>query len=360
MAKRNRNDSARARRRERRKEERSLAEAARDKNCSNKVFPDANTNSKKNNEKQNRHTMKRTSLTSSCGSISSDATSVTEALSSCDSSSSSTCSIPEPKRKTTAQHENLKCNHTKQQKQCRKNKKTSPRSKAKKQQKSSPSKLTVEVEDVSEAEKSRYVAIDCEMVGVGPYGYRSALARVSIVNWEGDVIIDKYVKVEEEVTDYRTFVSGITEADLQSDDALTFDECRALVLDTLQEKIVVGHALKNDFDVLRIHHEWHMIRDTARYEPFMKAHPTEEGALMAKKLKDLSRDKLGLVIQEDGKEHDSIEDATAAMELYIKHRRKWEKAVAWKANKTKMILEQQRQQMYEMYAPAVSVPIQAR
>jgi len=349
MVKRTRNDSARARRRERRKEERRQAEAA--------VKPNANVNNKENNAKQNRPIMKRTSITSSCGSVSSDATSVTEALSSCDSSSSSSCSTPEPKRKTTAQHENQKYNHTKQQKQRRKNKKASPRKpKAKKQQKSSPSKLTVEVEDISDAEKARYVAIDCEMVGVGPYGYRSALARVSIVNWEGDVIIDRYVKVEEEVTDYRTFVSGITEADLQSDDALTFDECRSLVLDTLQEKIVVGHALKNDFDVLRIHHEWHMIRDTARYEPFMKAHPTEEGVLIAKKLKELSRDKLGLVIQEDGKEHDSIEDATAAMELYIKHRRKWEKAVAWKANKTKMILEQQRQQLYEMYAPAASVP----
>lgn len=56
----------------------------------------------------------------------------------------------------------------------------------------------------------KYVAIDCEMVGVGPDGETSALARVSIVNFHGAVVLDTYVKPMEKVTDYRTFVSGIT------------------------------------------------------------------------------------------------------------------------------------------------------
>ena len=366
---RNRTGSARARRRERRKQERRQAEVA-NKVVLNDVYAretrKKSIKSMEGKKSYSRPAVKRISLCSAC----SDTTSATEALSLCDSSSSSCCT-PEPKRKTTAQQKmpGSRRNDRMQQhqaNQCRKNKNAAPKSKTKKQQKFSPSKLTVEVEEVSKSEKDRYVAIDCEMVGVGPYGYRSALARVSIVNWEGDVIIDKYVKVEEEVTDYRTFVSGITEADLQSNDAVSFDECRALVLSTIHDKIVVGHALKNDFDALRIHHEWHMIRDTARYEPFMKVHPTEEGILMAKKLKDLARDKLGLIIQEDGKEHDSIVDATAAMELYIKHRRKWEKAVEWKVNKTRQIIEQQHSQMYEMLcankhaaAESVHVPVQA-
>jgi len=198
------------------------------------------------------------------------------------------------------------------------------------------------VESISEEEKSRYVAIDCEMVGCGPGGYRSALARVSIVNWDGDVILDKYVRVEEEVTDYRTFVSGITASDITSSDAISFDECRALALQAIEDKIVVGHGLKSDFEVLQIRHEWHLIRDTARYQPFMKEHHSIEGLLVPKKLKELARDKLGLIIQQDGQQHDSIEDATAAMELYIKHRRKWEKAVEWKLNKTRSIMEQQQ------------------
>src|SRR5699024_8434209 len=53
------------------------------------------------------------------------------------------------------------------------------------------------------------VAIDCEMVGAGFAGNHSLLARVSIVNLFGHCIYDKFVKPLEEVTDYRTEVSGI-------------------------------------------------------------------------------------------------------------------------------------------------------
>jgi RNA exonuclease 4 len=48
------------------------------------------------------------------------------------------------------------------------------------------------------------------MVGVGPDGVESALARVSIVNFFGHPVLDKFVKTKERVTDYRTEVSGIT------------------------------------------------------------------------------------------------------------------------------------------------------
>lgn len=51
--------------------------------------------------------------------------------------------------------------------------------------------------------------MDCEMVGVGPKGEDSIVARVSIVNQFGKCVYDKYVKPTEKVTDYRTAVSGI-------------------------------------------------------------------------------------------------------------------------------------------------------
>ncbi|KAJ1533275.1 3'-5' exonuclease, partial [Nowakowskiella sp. JEL0078] len=61
----------------------------------------------------------------------------------------------------------------------------------------------------------RYVALDCEMVGVGPGGFQSVLARVSIVNMYGHVLLDRYVKPLEQVVDYRTAVSGITPGNLK-------------------------------------------------------------------------------------------------------------------------------------------------
>ncbi len=56
--------------------------------------------------------------------------------------------------------------------------------------------------------------MDCEMVGVGPDGIESALARVSIVNYSGGVVLDEYVRPQEPITNYRTWVSGIRPEDM--------------------------------------------------------------------------------------------------------------------------------------------------
>lgn len=56
---------------------------------------------------------------------------------------------------------------------------------------------------------SAVVALDCEMVGTGPGGCCSELARCSIVDYHGNVLYDKYVQPGQPVTDYRTPWSGI-------------------------------------------------------------------------------------------------------------------------------------------------------
>jgi len=60
----------------------------------------------------------------------------------------------------------------------------------------------------------RYVGIDCEMVGVGPDGTEDILARVSLVNFYGNVLSDVYVVPMQRVTDWRTIHSGIRPADV--------------------------------------------------------------------------------------------------------------------------------------------------
>lgn len=54
------------------------------------------------------------------------------------------------------------------------------------------------------------------MVGVGPEGSESTLARVSIVNYHGATVLDRFVRPRERVTDYRTWVSGVREEDLRN------------------------------------------------------------------------------------------------------------------------------------------------
>lgn len=52
------------------------------------------------------------------------------------------------------------------------------------------------------------------MVGVGADGKESSLARVSIVNYHGAVLLDEIVRQRERVVDFRTEWSGIRPADL--------------------------------------------------------------------------------------------------------------------------------------------------
>jgi len=166
----------------------------------------------------------------------------------------------------------------------------------------------------------RYLAIDCEMVGTGPNGKQSALARISIVNWELEVVFDTYVQVMDRVTDYRTPVSGIRAKHLKGKNAMNFRKCHQRVADLLAGKIVVGHGLENDFEALRLYHPEDQIRDTALYRPLQRFH---NGKWRARKLRELVRDCVGKDDFQEG-EHDSIQDARAVMELFHIFHGKWE------------------------------------
>jgi RNA exonuclease 4 len=211
-----------------------------------------------------------------------------------------------------------------------------------KKQKREPEDPVMKVEsemNLSEEEKRKYVALDCEMVGSGYRGKRSVLARVTIVDWNHNVLFDEYVKPEYPVTDYRTFVSGIT-PEILDQAQLDLHSCRQQVSEILKGRILVGHALKNDMRALGISHPWQMMRDTAKYEPFMKAR-FDDGILWPQSLKTLSKNKLRRDIQVTGKAHCPVEDAVSAMDLYKVARHKWEQAMDYKIQKT---LEIERRQ----------------
>jgi RNA exonuclease 4 len=62
----------------------------------------------------------------------------------------------------------------------------------------------------------KYLALDCEMVGVGIDGVESSLARVSLVNYHGVVMLDEFVRQRERVVDWRTEFSGVREGDMRN------------------------------------------------------------------------------------------------------------------------------------------------
>lgn len=113
------------------------------------------------------------------------------------------------------------------------------------------------------------LAIDCEMVGVGPEGSESTLARVSIVNYHGALVLDRFVRPREKVTDYRTWVSGVREEDLRNGEsewhypfpvlmvvgtAPSFVDVQKEVAALIKDRILIGHAISNDTDASHFPH----------------------------------------------------------------------------------------------------------
>lgn len=176
---------------------------------------------------------------------------------------------------------------------------------------------------VLSAEERRYVALDCEMVGVGADGVRSALAQVVVVDWAGRVLYMRYVRPQEPVTDYRTHVSGIRPEHLVPGVAQDFHTVQREVAALLQGRILVGHGLDNDLKCLMLGHPRKAIRDTAKYRPFCYL---KVNKWRPRRLKQLAATRLGLTIQEG--EHEPAEDARAALALYRAVRIEWEAEAA--------------------------------
>lgn len=163
------------------------------------------------------------------------------------------------------------------------------------------------------------VAIDCEMVGTGPKGHVSSLARCSIVNYNGDVLYDS-TSFPCHIVDYRTRWSGIRKQHMVN--ATPFKIARSQILKILTGKIVVGHAIHNDFKALQYFHPKSLTRDTSHIPLLNRKADCPENATMS--LKRLTKKLLDRDIQVGKSGHSSVEDAQATMELYKLVEVEWE------------------------------------
>ena len=162
------------------------------------------------------------------------------------------------------------------------------------------------------------LALDCEMVeGVS---IEHMLARVSLVDYDGRIVYDAYVKPTEKVTDYRTSITGLTKEILSRRGEL-FDVVRSRVVDLLKGKIVVGHAIHHDFEALRMERpEEHLVRDTCLFPPLR---PPKRKSTPSLRL--LAEYWLEKVVQAES--HSSVEDARTAMSLYKRFQDDWDRTI---------------------------------
>lgn len=163
----------------------------------------------------------------------------------------------------------------------------------------------------------RVYALDCEMVLTNDE--KHSLARVSILDWSGRTVVDKYVLPARPITNYFTEYSGITAKHLEGV-TTTLQDIQAELLELLgQDTILLGHSLESDMNALQITHPF--VIDTSIIYP----HP--RGLPLRSSLKYLANKYLKREIQKGGANgHDSVEDARAVLDLV---RLKCEKGPRW-------------------------------
>lgn len=156
-----------------------------------------------------------------------------------------------------------------------------------------------------DSDRTRLIAVDCEMVTTtsGP-----ALARVTLVGVDRNVLYDSYVRPGNEIIDYLTEFSGITAEKLAGVQTSLSDVQAKLLEYISQDVILVGHSLENDFQALQLVHD--RIVDTALLYPHARGWPHRNS------LRGLASQYLKRKLDRtDG--HDSVADALAALDLAL-------------------------------------------
>ena len=131
------------------------------------------------------------------------------------------------------------------------------------------------------------------------------------------IACNRYVRPTKAVTDYRTWVSGIKAEHVQN--APSFASVQQEVKAMLKGRVIVGHSLENDFGALGFFPPRYMCRDTAHD---IRRLLTRGGR--PRKLRHITWEFLGMVIQDGPCGHSPEEDARAALYLYHRFRDEFE------------------------------------
>ncbi|KAA1468698.1 hypothetical protein DENSPDRAFT_912736 [Dentipellis sp. KUC8613] len=181
---------------------------------------------------------------------------------------------------------------------------------------------------VAAVSPERILALACTVVGVGPGGSTSMLARVAITDYRGTPVLECYVAPTMPVTDYRTSSTGIEPAHLHHSSAYKFDDVQQWVSSLIRDRVIVGYSLWHDLSVLGIPHPAVNTRDVALYQPFRNAlRPLGQSAgSQSAGLQTLTWQLMRRRCQE-GHLH-PLENARAALDLYRSAAHDWERAIA--------------------------------
>ncbi|RMZ66985.1 exonuclease [Pyrenophora seminiperda CCB06] len=179
----------------------------------------------------------------------------------------------------------------------------------------------IDIEQGSITAGRNVVSVDCEMCKAE--NDQLVLTRISLLNWDGSVALDKLVKPDVTIKDYLTQWSGITAAMLQ-DVTTTLADIQKELLELLTPRtILVGHSLNSDLNALKLTHPF--IIDTGILYPHPRGPPYKQS------LKWLAQKYLKREVQKGSAGHDSVEDARTCLDLV---KQKCEKGPRWGSGDT--------------------------
>ncbi|KAF7626115.1 Exonuclease domain-containing protein [Meloidogyne graminicola] len=160
---------------------------------------------------------------------------------------------------------------------------------------------------VGDPRSKKVYAMDCEMVYTN---WGPEVARVSVVDVLGELILDEIVRPENTLIDPNSKFSGLnSEQVLHADCDLNKAHKRLFELIN-SETILIGHSLESDLRALRLVHN--RVVDTSIVFPHRLGPPYKRA------LKTLASEFLQIIIQEDEGGHDSKEDALACMRIMLR------------------------------------------
>ncbi|KAL1497361.1 hypothetical protein ABEB36_008343 [Hypothenemus hampei] len=150
-------------------------------------------------------------------------------------------------------------------------------------------------------------SLDCEM----SYTVTGLeVVKVTVVDITGRPVYCEFVQPNNEIVDFNTRYSGVTETDFLNNTPKTLIEVQSdLKRFVSSETILVGHGLENDLNKLKIIHK--TVVDTAIAFPHYKGLPYKRS------LKNLAQSFLNKLIQNSENGHDCFEDARTCMQLML-------------------------------------------
>ncbi|KAI0932515.1 hypothetical protein AcW2_001121 [Taiwanofungus camphoratus] len=168
----------------------------------------------------------------------------------------------------------------------------------------------------------KYVAVAAQVVYYGIISRLPMVARVTMSDYRGAVILDTFVRPTQPISDYRTAETGLQPVILAS--APTFIDVQRQVAALIKDKILIGYSLWHFLSVMGLSHPAIDTRDVALFMAFRRSLRSRANVILP--LVTLVNRFMGRNIGLHGEL--PLEHARAALDLFRSSEQIWENIIA--------------------------------